>query len=143
MAELARIGVQPVSSSSLYLTQAWPDPDDPPFVNAAACIETTFTPSALLHALEMVECSFGRTRSTPNAPRTLDLDLLDYNGLVQEGPPILPHPRMHERRFVLEPLADIVPDWSHPVSGITLKEMLAALPKSENLPVRLALGLWG
>jgi len=137
------MGVQPVWSSFLYLTQAWPDPHHPPFVNAAMRIETTLAPSALLDALETVECSFGRTRGTPNAPRTLDLDLLDYNSLVQVGPPILPHPRMHERRFVLEPLADIVPDWYHPVLGITLGEMLAVLPKPEKLSARLAQGLWG
>ncbi len=72
------------------------------------------TCSPLLHELEG---SFGRKRSEPNAPRTLDLDILDYHGRIEQGPPQLPHPRMEGRAFVLLPLRDVAPDWRHPVSG--------------------------
>ncbi len=74
---------------------------------------------------------FGRRRGSANAPRSLDLDLLDYNGLVVSGPPRLPHPRMEHRGFVLVPLAEVAPDWRHPVSGRTAKEMMADLKPEE------------
>ena len=113
--------------SAFYETRAWPDPSDPPFVNAVAKVRTDLQPVALLALLHKVETRFGRTRSAPNAARTLDLDLLDYDGRVEEGPPVLPHPRIAERRFVLEPLAAIAPDWRHPVSGRAARELLQGL----------------
>ncbi|PQA86449.1 2-amino-4-hydroxy-6-hydroxymethyldihydropteridine diphosphokinase [Hyphococcus luteus] len=106
--------------SSLYNTPAWPDPADPPFVNAVAEIETDMGPQALLAALHAVEAGFGRRRSEKNAPRTLDLDLLAYHDMAREGAdggPALPHPRLADRAFVLIPLAEIAPDWRHPVTG--------------------------
>ena len=78
----------------------------------------------------------GRLRSAPNAPRTLDLDLLDYDGRIMASGVILPHPRMAERSFVLVPLAEIAPDWRHPVSGKGIGELLACLP-DRDLPRRL------
>jgi len=121
-AHLARV-------SPLYETPAWPDRDDPSFINAAAAIETDLSPSALLAALHAVEAGFGRRRGKANAPRTLDLDLLAYDGKVnaQAGEPLLPHPRLHQRDFVLAPLADIAPDWRHPVTHHTTTRMLKAL----------------
>lgn len=106
--------------SSLYETPAWPDPADPAFVNAVAEIETDMGPEALLAALHAIEAGFGRRRSERNAPRTLDLDLLVYHDLVrgeEDGAPILPHPRLQTRAFVLVPLAEIAPEWRHPVTG--------------------------
>jgi 2-amino-4-hydroxy-6-hydroxymethyldihydropteridine diphosphokinase len=80
--------------------------------------------------LHQVETSFGRRRAAKNAPRTLDLDLLDYDGRVEAGPPTLPHPRLGERAFVLFPLADVAPEWRHPASGLTVRELISALPAS-------------
>ncbi len=74
------------------------------------------------------ETSFGRKRSIKNAPRTLDLDLIDYDGRVEEGPPVLPHPAMESRAFVLVPLAEAAPGWRHPVSGETVEDLIATLP---------------
>lgn len=126
--ELARQGVHVAAVSSYYETEAWPNPTDPPFVNAVARIETSRSPRELMELMHQVETYFDRQRNKRNAPRTLDLDLLDYEGRVQSGPPRLPHPRLAERAFVLVPLADVAPNWRHPVSGQTVGELTAALP---------------
>ncbi len=120
-------GLEPLGVSPFYETEAWPDPGDPPFLNAVAAFKTRLQPFALLTLLHEVETRFGRKRSSPNAPRELDLDLLDYAGRVEEGAVILPHPRLAGRRFVLEPLAAVAPGWRHPVSGQTVEAMLKAL----------------
>lgn len=117
--------------SAFYHSPAWPDPADPPYVNAIARIMTPLGPAGLLAALHAIEEQFGRVRSLPNAPRTLDLDVIDYDGRVEEGPPQLPHPRAAERAFVLKPLMDVVPDWVDPVSGKTVAALLAALPEAD------------
>lgn len=129
---LAANGIQPVKISRFRKTIAWPDPADPPFVNAVAQVTTKLSPQELLPVLHKIEQQFGRERGVPNAPRTLDLDLLDYDGRVNAGPPALPHPRMDQRSFVLEPLAEIAPDWRHPISGRTAKELLATLSPSKS-----------
>jgi len=120
-------GILPVKVSRFHETQAWPDPSDPPYVNAVAQIETALEPAALLARLHEIERQFGRQRHARNAPRTLDLDIVDYNGRVEEGPPVLPHPRMQDRAFVLAPLAEIAPGWRHPVLGMTAGKMLAGI----------------
>src|SRR5580704_13885623 len=105
LAALEKAGVTVLRVSSYFETRAWPDPSDPPFVNAVAAIQTHLQPAALIMLLHGVETAHGRKRSAPNAPRTLDIDLIDYQGRVEEGDVRLPHPRLAERRFVLEPLA--------------------------------------
>jgi 2-amino-4-hydroxy-6-hydroxymethyldihydropteridine diphosphokinase len=119
--------------SPFYRTPAWPDPSDPPFVNAVALVQTPLGPPGLLQALHGIEAAFGRERSRPNAPRTLDLDLIDYDGRVEDGPPLLPHPRVTARAFVLRPLADVAPGWTHPVTRQSVAALLAALPEAERL----------
>jgi len=125
---LAQRAITIEKQSGFYRTPAWPDPEDPPFINTVARIDTRLDPAQLLAVLHETEAMFGRARSVPNAPRTLDLDIIDYDGRVEKGPPELPHPRMQSRLFVLCPLKDVAPDWRHPVSGLTVAELIARLP---------------
>lgn len=132
-------GVRVAEASRPWKTPAWPDPGDPPFANACARIETDLDPQALMALLHGLEQSFGRARTVRNAPRTLDLDLIDYRGLVREGGQgdlVLPHPRAHMRAFVLLPLRDIAPRWHHPVTGESLGRLVAALPWSDRQTAR-------
>ena len=136
LARLNALGVEVVAVSSFYETPAWPDVSDPPFVYAVATVRTRHQPVELLALLHGVETEFGRLRSAPNAPRTLDLDLLDHDGVVTTDGLTLPHPRIADRAFVLVPLAEVAPDWRHPVSGQGVMELLSALPPGEAAAVK-------
>lgn len=115
---MPRHGIEILAVSPFYRSEAWPNPADPPFVNAVAEVKTRLLPGQLLKALLAVEKAFGRVRKSRNEPRTLDLDLIDYGGLISDAEQLmLPHPRLHERAFVLRPLADIAPAWRHPDTG--------------------------
>ena len=124
-------GIKIQSVSSFYRTPAWPDPSDPPFVNAVAGIETEHNPLDLMKTLHDIENDFGRIRTKSNGPRTLDLDLLDFDGIVANEGPVLPHPRMSQRAFVLVPLAQIAPHWRHPIGGKPIATLLADLERSD------------
>jgi 2-amino-4-hydroxy-6-hydroxymethyldihydropteridine diphosphokinase len=134
--QLASSGAVPLGVSSFYQTPAWPDPADPAFVNAVVQIETQFPPEKLMELMHGVEAAFGRERNIRNAPRTLDLDILDYDGRVERGPPVLPHPRIGTRAFVLIPLRDVAPDWRDPVSGNSVDELIAMLPAEARAAIR-------
>ncbi|MBP6013509.1 MAG: 2-amino-4-hydroxy-6-hydroxymethyldihydropteridine diphosphokinase [Alphaproteobacteria bacterium] len=122
---LPRHGVQVVAVSPFYRSPAWPDPSEPAYVNAVAEVRTRLGPAVLLRALLAVEKSFGRVRKRANEPRVLDLDLIDFGGLISDAEHLmLPHPRMHERAFVLRPLADLAPGWRHPDTGQSVSELL-------------------
>ncbi len=96
----------------------------PPFLNAAVVGETTMGPNELLAWLLSLEHVRGRTRQTPRAPRTLDLDLILYGDQILSGPSMtIPHPRFRERAFVVDPLAEIAPDWVDPVTGLTVAQI--------------------
>jgi 2-amino-4-hydroxy-6-hydroxymethyldihydropteridine diphosphokinase len=111
-------GISNVSASSLYGSAPVDAPGQSQYVNAAAMIDTTLEPMALLRRLLDIEARFGRQRSVQNAPRTLDLDLLLYDQEIVDVPDLrIPHPRMHQRRFVLEPLTEIAPALEIPGHG--------------------------
>ncbi|HTW54696.1 MAG TPA: 2-amino-4-hydroxy-6-hydroxymethyldihydropteridine diphosphokinase [Stellaceae bacterium] len=131
---LAAAHLQPVACSSWYESAPVPESDQPWFVNAVALISTDREPEVLLRLMLDVETRFGRVRGERNAARTLDLDLLDYDGLIIAAPHLtLPHPRLHERRFVLEPLCEIAPRWRHPWLGLTAMELASRLPSGQQV----------
>ncbi|AXT26984.1 2-amino-4-hydroxy-6-hydroxymethyldihydropteridine diphosphokinase [Ruegeria sp. AD91A] len=149
---LSRHNVMIRSVSRFFATPCFPAGAGPDYVNAAALIATEKSPSQVLQALHEVEQEFGRERVQRWGMRTLDLDLVCFEDQVlpdravfdrwltlpaesqrQEAPDqlVLPHPRLQDRAFVLVPMADIVPEWRHPVLDLTVSEMIQALPAAE------------
>lgn len=154
---LEQAGVRLLRVSRFYRTPCFPVGAGPDYVNAAAAISTGLSPEALLALLHATEAGFGRARELRWGMRTLDLDLLALDGAVLpdlatwshwQGLPaeaqrlhapqelILPHPRMHERAFVLVPLAEIAPEWQHPVLGLTVAAMCENLPLADRKAVK-------
>lgn len=146
-----------VRASALYLTPFFPAGSAPDVVNAVALVATDLAPADLLAHLHAIEAAFGRSRAERWGNRTLDLDLLAMGDRVlpdaetlahwmqmpledqkRVSPEalILPHPRLQERAFVLVPAADVVPDWRHPLTGLTIREMRDALPAGDVAAVR-------
>ena len=122
-------GLPVLACSRWWRSAAWPDPSAPQYRNGVALIEPRLGPQATLAALLTVEAAFGRRRGEPNAPRTLDLDLIAHGREVIEAPGLtLPHPRAHERLFVMGPLAEIAPGWRHPSLGVSAADLAAAAP---------------
>ncbi len=114
--------------------------DQPRYVNGVAELRTEpcadVDPALLLAQLQTLEAAAGRVRSAPNAARVLDLDIVAMDGLLRESPdPVLPHPRMHQRAFVLVPLAELAPGWVHPRLRLTPGEMLMGLPSQDVRPL--------
>ena len=122
-------GITLVKLSKFYLTSPVPASNQPWFVNCVAQIETFLSPFECMANLHRLEYAFQRVRSVPNASRTLDLDLLDYNGLVIGNQSMLrlPHPRINERAFVLFPLSDICSNWVSPLDGSKIEDLINKL----------------
>ncbi len=129
LARLAARGFRPTLRSSLWLTEPVGGPPQGWFVNAVAGGETELGPEALLEACLATEREMGRVRGERNGPRTIDVDILLYGGERRDAPRlVIPHPRLHERRFVLAPLAEVAPGLVHPLLGLDVRELLARCP---------------
>jgi 2-amino-4-hydroxy-6-hydroxymethyldihydropteridine diphosphokinase len=121
-------GVHVVRRSSIHETEPQDYLDQPRFLNMAIEVETDLTPRELLAAIQKIETEMGRQRTIPKGPRTIDIDILFYANQVIATPALeIPHPRLTERNFVLDPLQEIAPDLRHPVTGKTVRELRAAL----------------
>ena len=131
------MGITIVKRSPWYRSAPVPISDQPWYVNGVIRVETACDPESLMSHLLTVEARLGRQRSVPNAPRTVDLDILAFGERIltaeQNSPNnlLIPHPRMHERAFVIKPLHDIEPDWIHPDTGISVGQYLANLPSGQ------------
>lgn len=134
---MADFGLSVVEVSSWYETEPVPKSDQPNFINGVAVIEAQNSAESVLEILHEIEEEFGRRRTVLNAARSLDLDLIDYNGVCispnnAEGL-VLPHPRMQDRGFVLYPLQEVAPNWCHPVSGASISQLIQSLPNDQKL----------
>jgi len=157
VAELNAASLHVTALSGIYATPAWPVGSGPDFANAAACVESSCDPNEVLAILHRIESDLGRVRGKRWAARACDLDLLASDGAVLpdcatvqhwmdldigDPPPpapgelILPHPRLHERAFVLVPLADIAPDWVHPITAKNVRQMCDAQPAADRAAIR-------
>jgi 2-amino-4-hydroxy-6-hydroxymethyldihydropteridine diphosphokinase len=127
--ELDRNGMRLVGASRLMVTAPFGKPNQPLFVNAVARVSTHLPPEALLARLHAIEKSAGRRRHLRWGSRTLDLDIIDYHGLIRPAPSrlVLPHPGIRERVFVLKPIAELAPGWLHPVVRESAKHLLRRL----------------
>jgi 2-amino-4-hydroxy-6-hydroxymethyldihydropteridine diphosphokinase len=126
LARFPEVGLKILKRSSWWRSAAWPDPNGPEYRNGVALVEAAAGPDEVLAALLSVEKALGRERSERNAPRTLDLDLIAWGREVRDDPGLtLPHPRAHERLFVMGPLAEIAPAWRHPMLGKSAAELAA------------------
>ncbi len=131
----AAAGVTVAARSAWYRSAPVPRSGQPWFVNGVAAVETALAPGPLLSALHRIEAAFGRVRRERWGPRIIDLDLIAFHDKVLAAPggPEIPHPHMHERAFVLLPLADLAPEWRHPVLHSGVQDLIAGLDTAQEI----------
>jgi 2-amino-4-hydroxy-6-hydroxymethyldihydropteridine diphosphokinase len=130
--ELEKYKIKILKSSSNYISKSWPDPTKPKYVNIVVKVRTNLTPINLLKVCNLIEVKLGRVRTTINAPRVCDIDIIDYNKKIlnekKNRSLILPHPRLDKRNFVLLPLFEIEKSWKHPKSKDNIVNLINSLP---------------
>jgi 2-amino-4-hydroxy-6-hydroxymethyldihydropteridine diphosphokinase len=126
LADVAAAGLKVAKRSSWWRSASWPDAGQPDYLNGVILVETRLDPHETLRTLRQIEARYGRLRAEPNAPRTLDLDLIAHGRTVLDDELLtLPHPRAANRLFVMGPLAEVAPGWLHPVLGVTAEALAA------------------
>ena len=125
--KLIEKGIKIIESSSYYESLSWPNPKNPKFYNIVLKVETKFDQIKLLSACKEIEKFLGRKKSPKNSPRVCDIDIIDYNNIFDNGTLDLPHPRMHNRNFVLIPLFEINRNWKHPLTKQHIKTLIFSL----------------
>jgi len=132
---ISRAGIAVLRRARWYRSAPVPASDQPWFVNGVIEVAAELAADEILARLHRIEDDFGRARRRRNEARVLDLDLLAYGGLVQEAGtgPALPHPRLHQRAFVLLPLLELAPDWRHPLLGRAVRDLAAELPAGQQV----------
>jgi|TARA_B110000027_G_scaffold39586_1_gene43694 2-amino-4-hydroxy-6-hydroxymethyldihydropteridine diphosphokinase len=129
--ELEEYKIKILKSSSSYISESWPDPSMPNYINVIIKIKTNLIPMELLKICNLIELKLGRVRSKKNAPRVCDIDIIDYDKKIlnkKNMQLILPHPRMNKRNFVLLPLFEVDKSWKHPKSKINIVNLINSLP---------------
>ena len=129
--ELEKCKIKILKLSSIYVSESWPDTSMPNYINIVIKIKTCLEPFELLETCNLIELRLGRVRSTKNAPRTCDIDIIDYNKKIldiKNDKLILPHSRMHKRNFVLLPLFEVDKSWNHPKTKLNIVNLINALP---------------
>ena len=129
--ELEKYKIKILKSSSNYMSESWPDPTKPNYINIIIKIKTSLAPHKLLKICNLIELKLGRVRSKDNAPRTCDIDIIDYDKKIlneKNDKLTLPHPKMTKRNFVLLPLFEIDKSWKHPKSKINIVNLINSLP---------------
>ena len=129
--ELEEYKIKILKSSSSYISESWPDPSMPNYINVIIKIKTNLIPMELLKICNLIELKLGRVRSKKNAPRVCDIDIIDYDKKIlneKNSQLILPHPRLSKRNFVLLPLFEIEKSWKHPKSKINIVNLINSLP---------------
>ena len=128
---LIKNNINLIAISSYYETPSWPNPKNPKFINIVLKVVCKQNPSELLCLCKKIEIKLGRKKSTKNAPRECDIDIIDFKGLVTKARLNLPHKMMHKRNFVLFPLFEIEKDWVHPLLKTNIKDLILSLSKNE------------
>jgi len=129
--ELEKYKIKILKSSSNYMSESWPDPSMPNYINIVIKIKTSLAPLELLKICNLIELKLGRVRGKKNTPRTCDIDIIDYDKMIlneKNNKLILPHPRMNKRNFVLLPLFEVDKSWKHPKSMINIVNLINSLP---------------
>ena len=129
--ELEKYKIKILKSSSNYISESWPDSSMPNYINIIIKIKTSLVPLELLKICNLIELKLGRVRGKKNAPRTCDIDIIDYDKKIvneKNKQLILPHPRMNKRNFVLLPLFEIDKSWKHPKSKLNIVNLINSLP---------------
>ena len=131
--KLIENNIKILQSSNYYESLSWPNPQQPKFLNIVLSVLSNLSSLELINKCKEIEVSLGRKKSAKNSPRVCDIDIIDYKNQQLRGDLILPHPRMHQRNFVLLPLYELNKNWVHPKSKLHIKKLIFSL---SNLDIR-------